>query len=57
MIQYYLIGVDFVDRYDSDRIKRDKNFRKIYNKSKNYVANRTELNKRLVLALSKKEIS
>lgn len=56
MIQYSLMGVDFVDRYDPDRIKRDKNFRKIYNKSKNYIEKRTELNKRLVLALSKKEI-
>ena len=55
MIQYSLIGVEFVDKYDPNRVKRDKDFKKIYNKSKKYVENRTNLNKRLVLALSKKE--
>lgn len=54
MIQYSLIGVNFVDRYDPDRIKRDKNFKKVYNTSKNYIENRIEVNKRLVLALSEK---
>lgn len=54
MIQYSLIGVDFVDRYDPNRIKRDKEFQKEYNKAKSYVENRTRLNKRLVYALSKK---
>ncbi len=56
MVQYSLIGVDFVDRYDPSRIKRDKNFKKIYNQSKSYIENRSQLNKRLVLALSKKVI-
>lgn len=54
MIQYSLIGVDFVDRYDCNRMKRDKKFKKMYNEAKNYIENRTELNKRLVYALSKK---
>ncbi len=54
MIQYSLIGVDFVDRYDPGRINRDKDFKKVYDISKSYVENRTELNQRLVFALSKK---
>lgn len=54
IIQYSLIGVEFVDKYDPNRIKRDKNFKKVYNQSKSYIENRTELNKRLVRALSKK---
>lgn len=55
MIQYSLIGVEFIDRYDYNRTKRDKDFKKLYNKSKSYVENRIALNKRLVLTLSKKE--
>lgn len=54
MIQYSLIGVEFVDRYDPNRIKIDKNFKRLYKKSKSYIENRTELNKRLVLTPSKK---
>lgn len=54
MIQYSLIGVDFVDRYDTGRIKRDREFNKVYNDAKSYVNNRAELNKRLVYALSRK---
>ncbi len=54
MIQYSLIGVDFIDRFASDRVVRDKEFRKSYNKSKKYINSRQELNKRLIRALSPK---
>lgn len=54
IIQYSKIGADFVDRYDPDRVKRDRIFKAYYKKSKDYLENRTELNKRLVLALAKK---
>ncbi len=54
MIQYSLIGVDFVDRYDPNRINRDKEFKNLYNSNKSYVYNRNKLNKRLIYALSKK---
>lgn len=54
MIQYSLIGADFIDRYDPHRVERSKDFKNIYDKSKNYIENRTELNKRLVLALLNK---
>lgn len=54
MILYSPIGVDFIERYEPSRIKRDKEFKKYYDKAKEYNANRKELNKRLVYALSKK---
>ncbi len=54
IIQYSLIGVDFIDRFDSDRVVRDREFRKNYNKSKKYINSRQELNKRLIRALSPK---
>lgn len=54
LIEYAPFGVEFVDRYDQDRIKRDKNFKKLYNESKKYNEKRTELNKRLVQAIYNK---
>lgn len=52
MIKYSLIGVDFIEKFDSDRISRDKNFREYYNKAKEYLVARQTLNKKLILAIS-----
>lgn len=54
MIQYSLIGVEFVDLVDQDRINRDESFKKLYDEAKSYNDNRTELNKRLIVAITPK---
>lgn len=54
MIEYSRIGVEFIERFDPDRIDRDDKFKEIYLKQKEYQEKRNELNKRLVLVLSKK---
>ena len=53
MVQYSLIGTDLVDKYDTTKNQRDHNFQKMYDKSKNYTKLRKDLQKRLVLAISK----
>ena len=54
LIKYSLIGVDFIEKFDPDRIIRDENFREYYNKAKEYMATRETLNKRLIRAISNK---
>lgn len=54
MIEYSPIGVEFANIYDEDRINRDDNFKKVYDKTDNYLEKRKELNKRLVVALARK---
>lgn len=54
MLLYSNIGVEFVDRYDSSRIKRDKDFKEEYERIKISMIYRNVLNKRLINALSNK---
>lgn len=54
MIQYSLIGVDFIEKFAPNRISRDSKFKKRYKQAKEYLENRQELNKRLTYALSYK---
>ena len=52
LIQYSLIGVDFIEKFDPNRISRDKDFKEYYNKAQEYIITRQTLNKKLIQAIS-----
>lgn len=54
MIQYSLIGTDFVDRYAPQRVNKSKDFKRIYDQSKNFIENRKKQNLKLVQVPLKK---
>lgn len=54
MIQYSLIGIDFIEKFDPSRTSRDQEFKKYYDQAQNYINTRQALNKRLVLSIYKK---
>ena len=52
LIQYSLIGVDFIEKFDPNSINRDKDFKEYYNKTQEYITTRQVLNKNLIQAVS-----
>ncbi len=52
LIQYSLMGVDFIEKFDPNRIKRDNNFKEYYYKASEYITARQTLNKKLVQIIS-----
>ena len=56
LIQYSPIGVDFIEKFNPERIKHNHDFKRYYDVAKNYKDNRQELNKRLIRVLASKKV-
>lgn len=57
MIHFSLLGPEFIERYDPNRLNRDEDFKKEYEEAKAYLKERKNLERRLIYALKHRDVN